>query len=94
VRAARPGRLDLAVADDIIKKNPAKSRVIQAPSQVTSEIQVWADQIVICLIDTHLNRCVLCLSLQSRAECGKVNSSALRTKTSTLTRKSSGSGGR
>jgi hypothetical protein len=48
-----PGILDLAVADEAIKKNPAKSPVAQAPVHRAPEIQVWADQVVACLIDAH-----------------------------------------
>jgi integrase len=47
------GILDLAVADDAIRKNPAKSPVVRAPAQTASEIQVWDDRIVTCLIDAH-----------------------------------------
>jgi integrase len=35
------------------ERTPAKSPVIQAPVQTASEIQIWADQIVTCLIDAH-----------------------------------------
>ena len=45
--------LDLAVADEAIKANPAKSKVVQPPVQQTSEIEVWADQAISCLIDAH-----------------------------------------
>ena len=45
--------LDLAVADDVIKKNPAKSKVVQPPVHQRSDIQVWADQAISCLIDAH-----------------------------------------
>jgi integrase len=47
------GILDLAVADEAIKKNPAKSPVVQAPVYQAPDIQVWADEIVTCLIDAH-----------------------------------------
>jgi integrase len=47
------GTLDLAVADEAIKKNPAKSPVVQAPVYQAPDIQVWADEIVTCLIDAH-----------------------------------------
>lgn len=47
------GILDLAVADEAIKKNPAKSPVVRAPVQQASEIQVWDDQTIGCLIDAH-----------------------------------------
>lgn len=47
------GILDLAVADEAIKKNPAKSPVVQVPVHQASEIQVWDDQVIACLIDVH-----------------------------------------
>jgi site-specific recombinase XerC len=45
--------MDLAVADGAIKKNPAKSKVVQPPVHQLSDIQVWADQAISCLIDAH-----------------------------------------
>jgi integrase len=45
--------LDLAVADEAIKKNPAKSPVVQTPVHQAPEIQVWADEVIACLIDAH-----------------------------------------
>lgn len=47
------GILDLAVADEAIKKNPAKSPVVRPPVQQASEIQVWDDRTIGCLIDAH-----------------------------------------
>jgi integrase len=47
------GILDLGVADDVIRKNPAKSPVIRAPVQTAPEIQIWEDRIVICIIGAH-----------------------------------------
>jgi integrase len=47
------GILDLAVADEAIKVNPAKSKVVHAPVYHASEIQVWSDEAVSCLIDAH-----------------------------------------
>ena len=47
------GIFDLAVADEAIKKNPAKSSVVQVPGHQASEIQVWADQVIARLIDAH-----------------------------------------
>ncbi len=48
-----PGILDLAVADDDIKKNPAKSPVAQVPAHQASKVQIWADSVIACLIDAH-----------------------------------------
>jgi integrase len=45
--------LDLAVADEAIKKNPAKSPVVQTPVHQAPEIQVWADEVIAFLIDAH-----------------------------------------
>jgi integrase len=47
------GILDLAVAYEAIKTNHAKSQVVHAPVHQQSEIQVWSDQVVSCLIDSH-----------------------------------------
>jgi integrase len=47
------GILDLAVADGEIKKNPAKSPVVQVPVHQAPEIQIWADDVIACLIDAH-----------------------------------------
>ena len=52
------GVLDLAVADDAIKTSPAKSKVVAAPGQQKSEIQVWADDIPASSTPT-LTRCAL-----------------------------------
>ncbi len=47
------GVLDVAVADDAVKVNQAKSKVVQPPVHKRSEIQVWADEAISCLIDAH-----------------------------------------
>jgi integrase len=47
------GILDLAVADDAIRKNPAKSPVVQVPVHQASDVTVWADETVIAIIDAH-----------------------------------------
>jgi integrase len=47
------GILDLAVADEAVRKNPAKSPVVQVPVQQASEIQIWADEVIASLIDAH-----------------------------------------
>jgi integrase len=47
------GILDLAVADEAIRKNPAKSPVVRPPVHQAPEIQVWDDQVIACLIDAH-----------------------------------------
>lgn len=47
------GIFDLAVADEAIKKNPAKSSVVQVPGHQASEIQVWGDQVIARLIDAR-----------------------------------------
>ena len=47
------GILDLAVADDAIKTNPAKSSVVHVPGHQASDIEVWEDAIVAAVIDAH-----------------------------------------
>jgi integrase len=47
------GILDVAVADGEIKKSPAKSPVVQVPVHQAPEIQIWADDVIACLIDAH-----------------------------------------
>lgn len=47
------GILDLAVADEALKKSPAKSSVVHPPVQQTCEIEAWADERVDALIDAH-----------------------------------------
>jgi integrase len=47
------GILDLAVADDAIKKNPVKSPVVHVPGHQASDIVVWDDQIVAAVIEAH-----------------------------------------
>ena len=49
------GILDLAVADSAIKASPAKSKVVRPPVHRSPKIQVWADQVIFCLIDAHPN---------------------------------------
>ena len=47
------GILDLAVADEEIKKNPAKSPVVQVPVHQQPKIQIWADDVIVCLVGAH-----------------------------------------
>ncbi|MEV0307457.1 tyrosine-type recombinase/integrase [Nonomuraea fuscirosea] len=47
------GILDLAVADEAIKRSPAKSPIVQVPKRTTEEIMVWSDERVHALIDAH-----------------------------------------
>jgi integrase len=47
------GALDVALADEAIRKNPAKSPVIQVPSYQSSDIQVWDDTVILALADAH-----------------------------------------
>lgn len=47
------GTLDLAVADEAIKKNPAKSPAIQVPGHQASDVQVWDDPVILALIAAH-----------------------------------------
>lgn len=45
------GILDLAVADDALKKNPAKSQIVQVPKRQGSNIVAWADDRVLSVIE-------------------------------------------
>ncbi|MBN6056411.1 site-specific integrase [Nonomuraea sp. RK-328] len=47
------GVLDLAVADEAIKRSPATSPVVQVPKRTTEEITAWSDERVHALIDAH-----------------------------------------
>lgn len=47
------GILDLAVADDAIKKNPARSNVVQTAKTVIEQIHAWGDVTVNAVIDAH-----------------------------------------
>jgi predicted DNA-binding transcriptional regulator AlpA len=86
--------LDLAVADEAIKKNPAKSPVVQTPVHQAPEIQVWADEVMPVWLMPTLIPYVLCQSWPLPAECGKASYSDSGLKTSTLARRSSASGGK
>jgi hypothetical protein len=88
------GILDLAVADGEIKKNPPKSPVVQVPVHQSPEIQIWADDVIACLIDAHPDSFRACQSRQLLAVCGKASYSVSHSKTSTLMRRLSGFVGR
>lgn len=47
------GSLDLAVADNSIKQNPAKSKVVQRPSTARESVHAWGDEVVSRVIDAH-----------------------------------------
>ncbi|WP_435110544.1 tyrosine-type recombinase/integrase [Nocardiopsis synnemataformans] len=47
------GVLDLAEADESIKRNPAKSSIIKRARDHAVKVQVWADDLVRDLIDVH-----------------------------------------
>jgi integrase len=47
------GCLELAVADGLIKHNPAKSKIVKLPSIVRPDIVVWADETVGRVIQAH-----------------------------------------
>jgi integrase len=47
------GILDLAIADEAIRKNPAKSPVVQVPTHQASDVVVWKDEVVGAIIDAH-----------------------------------------
>ncbi|RVX38365.1 phage integrase family protein [Nonomuraea polychroma] len=43
----------LAVADEVIKRSPAKSPVVQVPKRAAEEITAWSDERVSAAIDAH-----------------------------------------
>ncbi|MEU7911414.1 tyrosine-type recombinase/integrase [Microbispora bryophytorum] len=47
------GIFDLALADEKIKRNPAKSEIVKAPSHTDEKIIAWADEVVWSIIDSH-----------------------------------------
>ncbi|MFI9556141.1 tyrosine-type recombinase/integrase [Nonomuraea endophytica] len=47
------GVMSLAVADEAIKRSPAKSPIVQVPKRVSEEIIAWSDQRVLGMIDAH-----------------------------------------
>ncbi|HEV7651367.1 MAG TPA: tyrosine-type recombinase/integrase [Actinophytocola sp.] len=47
------GTLDLAEADGQVKKNVARSRVIQRAKRAIEQVQAWSDERVFALIDAH-----------------------------------------
>jgi len=47
------GILDLAVADEAIRNNPAKSPVVRVPGRQVSDIEVWDDLVVVAVIEAH-----------------------------------------
>jgi integrase len=49
------GILDLALADEALRKNPAKSPVVQVPGHQASDIEVWNDSVIVALVDAHPN---------------------------------------
>lgn len=47
------GVLDLAEGDGMVKKNAARSRVIQRAKRTVEQVQAWGDDRVFALIDAH-----------------------------------------
>lgn len=47
------GTLDMAEADGLVKKNAARSRVIQRAKRSVEQVQAWSDGRVFALIDAH-----------------------------------------
>ncbi|TMR89575.1 tyrosine-type recombinase/integrase [Nonomuraea basaltis] len=47
------GILDLAVADEKIKKNPAKAEIVKAPAHVYKKVVPWPDLVVLSIIAAH-----------------------------------------
>ncbi|MFD7160935.1 tyrosine-type recombinase/integrase [Kribbella sp. NPDC059898] len=47
------GCLELAVADELIKKNPTQAKIVKKPSRRSSEVVTWADETVGRIIEAH-----------------------------------------
>ncbi|MFI6889123.1 tyrosine-type recombinase/integrase [Streptosporangium canum] len=47
------GILSLALADEKIKKNPARSEIVKAPAHIHKDVVAWRDDIVQAIIDAH-----------------------------------------
>ncbi|GAA3151924.1 integrase [Kribbella aluminosa] len=47
------GCLELAVADELIKRNPARSRVVKRPALAKARVEVWSDETVDRIIAAH-----------------------------------------
>ncbi|WP_370072262.1 tyrosine-type recombinase/integrase [Streptacidiphilus sp. MAP5-3] len=47
------GVLDLAVADEALKKNPAKASIVQVPKWIGQKIVPWTDASLAAVIDAH-----------------------------------------
>lgn len=47
------GTLDLAVADDALRINPAKSPIVQVPKAIGQKVVPWTDESVFGMIDLH-----------------------------------------
>lgn len=48
------GVLDLALADDLIKKNPATNKVVQSiDTEPAGKVVAWSDDVVFAVIDAH-----------------------------------------
>lgn len=47
------GCLELAVADELIKRNPARSRIVKRPTLAKARVEVWSDETVDRIIAAH-----------------------------------------
>lgn len=47
------GCLELAVADELIKRNPAQSRIVKKPAKRFSKVVAWSDETVEGIIEAH-----------------------------------------
>ncbi|MEU4603145.1 site-specific integrase [Kribbella sp. NPDC023972] len=50
------GCFELAVADEILKRNPAKSKIVKRPVIGDSDIVVWSDETVDAIVEAHPER--------------------------------------
>ena len=47
------GCLELAVADELIKRNPGQSRIVKKPARRSSKVVAWSDETVDSIIEAH-----------------------------------------
>jgi integrase len=47
------GCLELAVADELIKRNPARSKIVKKPPRRFSQVVAWSDDTVEAIIEAH-----------------------------------------
>ncbi|WP_157997270.1 tyrosine-type recombinase/integrase [Kribbella rubisoli] len=61
------GCLELAVADELIKRNPGQSKVVKKPSRRFSKVVAWSDDMVERIVEAHPERFRLLPTIASAA---------------------------